>query len=450
MIGLQRRWRNRVIVLVLVLGAGAGAWFVWGRTPLPDPPMPPDIADAEVRQVIEKAHAKLLANRRSGTEWGQYGNVLLANLFDREADVCFAEAAQRDPKDPRWPYARGQIALKRNPDQAITLLATAADVARERTEYLQACALTLAEAKLERGDLQQAAALFEDQRKPPDPERAEYGLGLVAIARGDDTTAQNYFRLAAEHRCCRKQAKAQLARIARSKGDLNAAKQLESEANLLEQDPAWPDPYLDFLVSLQAGYRGLQRRISLLERDGKYAEALELYESQVKRERTCANLTGAGVNFARLKRYDDAIKYLREAVQLDAKDSNAHYTLALVLFTKWEVALGSGANPTDAPAAFREVVEQAKATTELKPDHARAYLFWGLALKYLKEYKAALEPLQRGLTIEPETFDLHLALGQVLAETGDRTGAEASLKTAQQLRPNDLRPANELAKLKSR
>jgi Flp pilus assembly protein TadD len=95
-------------------------------------------------------------------------------------------------------------------------------------------------------------------------------------------------------------------------------------------------------------------------------------------------------------------------------------------------------------------VAEARRATELKPDHAVAYMFWGLALKNLGEPAAAIPPLRTGLGIRPEQFDLHLGLGQCLAATGDPAGAEASLKTAQQLKPDDPRPAQELARLRGR
>jgi cytochrome c-type biogenesis protein CcmH/NrfG len=56
--------------------------------------------------------------------------------------------------------------------------------------------------------------------------------------------------------------------------------------------------------------------------------------------------------------------------------------------------------------------------------------------------------LRRGLSVEPQMFDLHLALGQVLAATGDTNGAKASLATAKQLRPADPRPDTELSRIK--
>lgn len=104
----------------------------------------------------------------------------------------------------------------------------------------------------------------------------------------------------------------------------------------------------------------------------------------------------------------------------------------------------------EAAAGFREAAAEAKRATELKPDHGQAYAIWGLALKNLGEPKAAVEPFRKALSIRPEDFLTHLSLGQVLAATGDRGGAEVSLKTAKQLKPDDPRPDQELAKLKDR
>jgi tetratricopeptide (TPR) repeat protein len=427
---------------------GVLAWW-WWHDPLLDPPLPVEIVDPEVREVFEQGRARLMPQRRSGAAWGEYGTLLLANLFDREAGRCFEEATKRDAEDPRWPYALGQIALRRTPETAVTLLRRAASLARDNPEYRQAFALTLAEALLERGEAADAATILQSEVRPPDPQRAHFDLGLVALSRNDDAEAFQQFKLAENHQACRRQAKVQLAGLARARGDTTAAKQYEAEANALGRDPPWPDPYLDKVVHYQVGYRGMERRVTVLERDGKFAQAAELFLDMINIKPTSRTLTGLGVNLARLGRYDEALPRLREAVQLDPDDPNAHYTLALVLFTKWEKVALDQPGSEEAAAGFREVIKHARRTTEIKADHANAYLFWGLALKFLGEPRAAIAPLQTGLTVEPEQFDLHLGLGQVLAASGDREGAEASLKAAAQLRPKDPRPAQEMAKLKN-
>ncbi|MBP3954607.1 tetratricopeptide repeat protein [Gemmata sp. G18] len=445
---MGRRWKRGGAVAVVALVIGSVVWWRTKDAP-PEPPLPPGITDAEVSAVVEKSRARVVATPRSGEAWGDYGTILLAHLFDREADQCFVVAARLDPQDPRWPYARGQIALKRDPPSAIALLTTASEAARAQPKYRTACVLTLAEALLEHGEIDRAADLLQQELAvAPGEARAIFGLGTVALLRGDDATAAVRFAAVQNNPCCRKQARSHLSQLARVRGDVAAAKQYESEANALDPDPPWPDPYLDKVVTLQVGARGDDRRVGVLERDGRFQEAAQLYLAQAQRTPTSKALTGAGVNLARLRDYDRAIDALRRAVELDPNDPRAHYTLALVLFNKAEREWVPNPNSADAASWFREVVEEAKRTIDLKPDYAQAYLFWGLSLKHLGDPRAAIEPLRKGLVIRPEEFEMHLALGQALAATGDRTGAEQSLRTAQKLKPDDPRPVQELAKFK--
>jgi Flp pilus assembly protein TadD len=293
-----------------------------------------------------------------------------------------------------------------------------------------------------------AAALFEQELSSPAAARATFGLGLVALARGDDATAAKHFEAVRTNPSCRKQANTHLATLARGRGDVPAAKQYEAEANSWDADPPWPDPYLDRVVTLQVGYRGLQRRVGMLERDGRYAAAADAYLAQAHHKRTSVALTGAGVNLARIHDYDTALALLREAVQIDPGDSNAHYTLAIVVFNKAEKLWVADPKSEEAAKGFRETVAHARKTTELKPDHAQAYAILGLALKNLGDPWAAIEPFRTALSIRPRDFVTHLSLGQVLAATGDRAGAEERFNEAAKLKPDDPRPAEELAKLK--
>jgi tetratricopeptide (TPR) repeat protein len=457
----RRNWQwwlvGAGVLALLAAGAGVGIWW-WKREKPPEPPLLTGITDPEVVEALEKSRALVLADPRSADAWGNYGTVLLAHLFDREATQCFIEAERLNPKDPRWPFARGQVAIKRDPPNGLVLLGTAAELARDRPEYRMPFTLAYAEALLEAGQIDRAAELFQSElARDPGAERALYGAGLVAVARGDDTSAARHFEAARHHPSCRKQAAAQLALLARARGDIPAAKQFEAEANALEADPPWPDPYLDRVVTLQVGQRGHQRRVAILERDGNYEGAVEAFREMARQKRTSYALAGEGVNLARIGKakndpryYDQALPLLCEAVQLEPADSRARYTLALILFLRAERQWVADPLSVDAANGFREVVAEAKRATELKPDDAQAYRLWGLAKKNLGEPKDGIEPLRTALSIRPEDFETHLALGQCLAASGDRAGAEASLNTAKQLRPDDPRPDQELAKLKGK
>ena len=122
----RRGWQLGGMLLLLAVG-GASWW--WLRPEPPTPPTPPNIKDAEVLQVIQEAQQPVRDTPGSAAAWGHLGKILLAQQFDKEADVCFAEAFRLDPTDARWLYGRCVIALKRDPDHAVAMLREALAVA---------------------------------------------------------------------------------------------------------------------------------------------------------------------------------------------------------------------------------------------------------------------------------------------------------------------------------
>jgi tetratricopeptide (TPR) repeat protein len=446
----SRRGRWLVLVAaVLLLAGGAGGWWWYHRAAAVEPPAVPDVQDAEVRQAIESARQRVLAQPRSAESWGTLGMILLAHLFDREADRCFAEAARLDPREARWPYARGRIALKRDPDRAVPLLREAVARAAGPADH-SAMRLELAEALLERQEVDEAERIFrEEWERRRDNGRAALGLGLVALARDDAAGARKYLEMARASDGARKQATVQLAALARARGDVAAAGAYEREAAALAEDPRWPDPILDETARLRVGRRGREREIDELEKQHRYAEAVAAYQAELQEQPTPRAYVGAAMNLARLHDYGQAVPLLREAVRLDPGNTQAQYTLALVQFTRaekeWQQAPGSA----EVKGWFREAVEHARRATELKPDHAQAYLFWGLALKYLGEPAGAVPPLRQGVACRPENLELQLALGEALLESGQGREAETYLENARRLDPNDPRPVRDLERLRA-
>ena len=425
--------------VVLFIGAGLAWWYL--RPPPLQPPMPTDLNEEEVRQVLEKSRRQVLDDPTSAEAWGEFGMRLFAHLFDREADICFAQAARLDPEDPKWPYARGIIALKRRPDEAVGLLREAL-AAKGRPPFEPAARLQLAEALLERGALDEAEQLFraQDAEQPGSP-RAALGLGLVAVARGEREAAEQHFRVAGASPFAKKLATAQLARLARSRGDQRAATALEQELAALPTDPPWPDPVLDELVDLEVGKRGRERLVGRLEMNHEYREAAAIYLQELESHPTMEACVGAGMNFAHLREYDRAFELLRKGVELGPDSANAHASLALVLMARAERDWHDAPGEEQLKEWFREAIAHAKRATELRPDHARAYLTWGLALKFLGQPEAALAPLRKGIACHPADFDLQLALAETLMEAGRRQEADTYLDNARRLRPDDPRLA---------
>ncbi|MCI0465272.1 MAG: tetratricopeptide repeat protein [Gemmataceae bacterium] len=415
--------------------------------------MPENIQDAEVQRALEFARQKVLDKPKDAGAWGYLGKVLLTHLFSGDADFCFAQAARLDPAEPIWVYGRGLIALRLDPtpEKGLELLRQAVAAAESGSDTRAAMSLQLAEALLEIGDLDQAERLFraEQERTPADP-RAALGLGLIARARGNHAAAAKFLTLAQSSPYARKKATVQLAVLARAASDQKAAEMHEQQAAGRPPDPPWPDPLLNEVIRLQVGRRGLERQVDQLERGGRFAEAAQLYLDQLEKQPTAWASIGAGINLVRLRDYEQALPLLREGVRLEPDNAHARYSLALGLFTRAEREVVGAPNSRQAREWFQEAVEHARRAAERRPDHADAYLIWGLSLKHLGDPSAAVEPLRKGVACTPADRELQLGLGEALMAVGRNREAETHLENARQLDPNDRRPAEALERLRAK
>jgi tetratricopeptide (TPR) repeat protein len=448
---MTRRWLLLGGVL-LMLGAVGGASWWWLRSERLALPTPSDIDDAEVLQVIRDAQQPVRDAPGSAAAWGHLGKVLLAQQFDKEADVCFAEAFRLDPSDARWLYARCVIILKRDPDHAVAMLREALAVAGNGPpDYRSVIGMQLAEALLERGRLDEAEPLYQaEHRAAPDNPRATLGLGLIAQLRGDSALAKTMLTAAQGGLSARRYATVQLAALARAQGDAMRADALEKKIATLPPDAVWPDPFFEEIAPMQVGQRGFERQVKRLENERRFDEAAALYLKQIDAHPSLHNYVGAGMNLGRLRDYDRAFPLLRQAVRLYPNSAHAHYTLALVVFARAEVAWQTTPDAPEVKAWFGEASAHAEKAAAMRPNYGEAYLFWGLSLKYLGRREDAIAPLRQGVALLPADGRLQLALGQTLLEAGHSLEAATYLENAQRIAPDDPRPTQALERLRTK
>jgi tetratricopeptide (TPR) repeat protein len=447
-----RRWLPILLagVGVLVIGGAAGAWWWFRRVPV-DPPFPAEVNDPAVRSVLDEARRQVQADPQSAAAWGQLGMTLHAHTYGAEADRCFAEATRLDPGDGRWPYLRALIALGEDSDRAMPFLRQAA-AGRLSEEHESAVRLRLAEALLERQELAEAEELFlADWRDHQGNPRASFGLGLIALARGDEAAAEKYLTAARASPVVRKPATAQLAALARGRGDVAAAVAFEKEfATLPNEAPAWPDPMVLQLLRLRVGTFKTAQDAVQLEAQHRYAEAAQAYLQQIEHQATAQNYVGAGLNLVRSGELARGLNLLKTGIRLDPERCDSHYALAQACYLLAEAQRKRSPDSREANDRFLEAALAARRATELKPDHAAAFLLWGRALMQRGEPDAAIISLKKGVACRPEVFNLQLALGEALLEAGQLQEAEIHLKNALKLDAKNERPALALERLRQR
>jgi tetratricopeptide (TPR) repeat protein len=174
---------------------------------------------------------------------------------------------------------------------------------------------------------------------------------------------------------------------------------------------------------------------------------LGVYLEQIRVQPSVHAYVGAGLSLKRMQEYAAAVPFFQKGLDLDPNSMDAHFALALTQFSRAERSVLQGTNDPDAKEWFRDAIAHARRTVELKPDHAKAYLIWGLGLKYLGEPNEAIKPLRRGVACRPESLELQLALGEILLQTGDHKEARIYLGHAQKLDPTDQRVMEALGRL---
>jgi tetratricopeptide (TPR) repeat protein len=451
-----RRWALLGAALLLVSGAVA-VWRGRGRAPavVPvEPPLPADIEelrskDPELLEAIYQARQGVREKPTSALAWGHLGLTLMAHRFGAEARVCFAEALRLDPDNALWPFALGLLVLSDDPSQALSYLRQAEAIGAsspDRAVYR----LQLADALFELRHLTEAEAIYRDEwERDPENLQAAFGLGQLAVERGDDRAAVELLTKAWESPSARKRATASLAVLARARGDNAAAVRWEQEVADMPDDMEWRSPLGEALADRQVGRRKQMRELVDLEKARRFQEAADLCLRLLPEAPSGLAYVSAGMNLMRIRDYERAQSVLREGTRLDPNNGKLHYTLALALFCPAERAWQESPGQPQARERFREAVEHARRATELRPNFGRSYVLWGLSLKYLGDPAAAVEPLRKAVSCLPTDFDAHLGLGEVLLDSGRWREAEEHLENARRLGPQDPRVAKALERLRA-
>ena len=422
-------WLGAAVVAVAV-AAGAG-WYgwLWYTTPAP-PAVPLEGAEPAVARAVEEAREQVRQSGRSPAAWGRLGQVLRAHDYFEASDVCFARAERLDPKEPRWPYYQGLTRATADPEAALPLLRRAVELADRYDRGNDGPRLRLAETLLQTGALEDAGAQLDQvQSGDPNSPRLQYDLGLLAAARKDDDQAERRFAASAASPYARQKSCSALAAIRLRRGDEAGAAEFNRRASAPPEDWLWDDSYVGEYMRLEAGRVSSFERTERLEAEGKWGEALPILLSLAEDNSDARAQIAAGTALFKLGRFEEAEHYFRAAVGLQAEQAEANYWLAVVLYSE---ATGADA----ARAKYEAAIAYTDKALELKPDHALAHFYRGLALERLGRRPEAIRSLRQAALCHPELIDPHWELGLALEEDGRKDEAQPEWRCVVDLAPD--------------
>jgi tetratricopeptide (TPR) repeat protein len=329
------------------------------------------------------------------------------------AAVTYRLAQTLAPREVRWWHLAGLLETRRGRhDQALPLFERAAALAPAD----RAVRLRVAEAKLETGDLQGSERLFAElARHAPTLAAAAYGLGRVAMARGEPEVALQHFDTAVEafpdFGAAHYGRALALRRLGRTD---EAGEALQRQQQCL---PCWPptgDSVAESLAQVREDAGAVLQRGIALARDGQHGPAIQAHERALALD---PGLGQARVNlitlYGRAGEWARAAAAYQEALRGDTHLAEAHANYAQVLLAERRAA--------DAVPIFRRALEA-------NPADGHAWNGLGLALETTGDTAAASSAYQRAVTHAPTFRGARFNYARTLVAAGRLDQAIAELE----------------------
>ncbi len=159
-----------------------------------------------------------------------------------------------------------------------------------------------------------------------------------------------------------------------------------------------------------------------LQQQGRLADAKATYRDVLKLQpRQFDALHLSGVIAAQLGDYDEAVRLIGRALDVDPNNVGAHYNLGHV---------------QEDMKRYGAAVKSYDRAIALKPDHAVAYNNRGTALKALGQFDAAVASFDKALALAPDYVEALYNKGVALEAAGRKREAAESFQKAAILKPD--------------
>lgn len=397
---------------------------------LPVPPVDTAGMEPAVREQIEadrRALAEAIARSPAGSPelaqaYGRCGQLHTLYKLNGTARACLENAARLAPADVRWVYSLG------------VLLQAIGDFAGAEERLARALALRpgdpatlirLGEVRLQLGRPDEARQVFETALSTPGTAAAaHFGLGRVALARGDARAAADHFEAVLKSQPGASEVRSPLAVAYRKLGRLDDAR--AALAGYGEGRVTYPDPILAEVVLLNAGSRQYALAGTAALREKRFADAVAAYRKALEANPGDAAVwADQGVALEGMGDLAGAERSYRKAVELEPGLARAHYNLGTLL-----AARGAG----------REGIGHLETAVRLDPESRGALFNLGQALAGAGEPARALDAYDRLLELAPGDTVARFNRAQALSALGRHAEAATELGAVVAAAPGEPAP----------
>jgi tetratricopeptide (TPR) repeat protein len=451
-------WRRMKLAIGILLAAAlaGGGVLAWKRLH-PDVQAvttPPDVSslivEPELRAVLNKARQRVIDEPRSDQVWGELGLMFRAHAFNQESIACFSEAAKLNAASPRWPYLIGCVNLVVSPDAAIPSFRAAYSLATQQNDR-STTRLQLADALLDHNELDEASRLYnEELAANPQSPRSHYGLGVIAVKRGDPSLAVDHLLFAAKNPTSRQKASALLATTCYQLGQTDKASRYSQESSQPPADEPWPDSLDPGVSAWLVGSAALRRTVNELQANGRHLEAVAALQEMARSNPDERDEITIGINLGMHGNWAAAEKEFRSALVRNPDHATGRCFLGESLYFQAVANWESGKRDA-ARKQFEAALAEFQKSIEIKTDMGQAHLFAGCSMKFLGRLPEAAAECGAAIQVMPQSADAHYTLGEVLHAQGKSAEAVPHLENAARLAPpNDTRAKTLLQQIQAK
>lgn len=310
--------------------------------PGPTPDLSPDLARTSDPYTFEAIQAQWDIARdqpQNPKASAALGVLLKESDFPEEARVWLERAVKIEPRQPRWTYLMGWSYLPSQPAQAIAYLEKARMLASGREPDHSICSVRLAEALAGLGNSEAERKVWASV--PPDPpygDLAQLRLAELAWEEGKDQEALDHLARVSP----RPGWAPRIERLKRSMPQTGSATRAGAPVSSLvpenETEATWVDPFLAQTRPAREGLKGAFQLASRWEAQGRFRDAVGLFEELTQKTRDPRTRVGFITNLMKIGDWDRArtvldrsLKEFPETVQLWHLEGGWHLTRGIQL-----------------------------------------------------------------------------------------------------------------------
>lgn len=385
-----------------------------------------------------------ISDKELSEAFGTTGKLYHSYNLAEPAIACYENAKSLAPSDYRWSHYLGR--LYKNNNDLKQAAVNFGSVISLKPDYVPAI-VAMAEVNQAQNFDELAEPLFQEAlSKDRSNTAAIAGLGKIALAKRDYTTASQHLETALALSPSATELFYPLAQAYRGQGNL--AKAQEALAKRGTGTVRTTDPLMAELRGLATGSRTHLIRGGQLVQAQRYKEAVEEFRLAAAADPNDATIRlNLGSTFAQLGQRQEAREHLTEAVRLEPNNAKAHYNLAMVLvqlrddlaaINHFRAAAtndprNTSANFFLADALMRtgkheEAAEAYAKAIAIDPRHGMAHFRWALAQIKLGRFAEARTKLEEELKALPGNKEVAQVLLRLLSACPDskiRDGQQA-------------------------